>query len=68
MTDRLLRLPVVLDRIPWGRSTLYAKVKTGDFPAPVQLAGGRTVAWLESEIQSWIESQAEARKVEGAGS
>ena len=30
---RLIRLAEVLDRVPFGRSTLYLKVEAGEFPA-----------------------------------
>lgn len=34
------------------RSTLYLKMKRGEFPKPVPL-GTRGVAWVESEIREW---------------
>lgn len=61
MADTLLRLPAVLSRVPWSRSTLYAKVKCGEFPKPVHL-GPRSVAWLEKEVQDFIEARADARR------
>ena len=36
-----------------GRSTIYAKVKAGDFPSAVQLHG-TSVAWRETEVDAWI--------------
>lgn len=54
---RLVRMPEVCNRIGIGRSTLYAMIQSGTFPAPKRL-GGRTVAWLESEVHAWIESVA----------
>jgi prophage regulatory protein len=53
---RLLRLPEVKRQVGLGRSSIYAKAKAGEFPAPVNL-GGRAVAWLDHEIQSWIDAR-----------
>jgi prophage regulatory protein len=53
MQQELLRLPSVLARVGWGRSTLYMKIRTGEFPSPVQL-GPRAVAWVGSEVGEWI--------------
>lgn len=39
--------------IPVGRSTWWAGVKTGRFPAPVKL-GPRTTAWKVEDIRALI--------------
>jgi prophage regulatory protein len=53
--NRFLRLPEVMRRVPYSRPTLYRKIAAGRFPKPYDLDGnGRTVAWLESEIEAWI--------------
>jgi prophage regulatory protein len=57
--ERLLRFPLVKERVPYSHSTIYAKVKDGTFPRPVNL-GGRAVAWRESDIDAWIEGRTEA--------
>jgi prophage regulatory protein len=54
--ERLLRLTGVQRRVPLSRSMIYLKISRGEFPQPIDL-GARAVAWLESEIDSWIESQ-----------
>ena len=51
--DRLLSLPEVVRLTGLSRSTLYRKVKEGDFPLPVKL-GKRAVGWRESEVIAWI--------------
>ncbi len=53
---RLLRKSEVLRICALSRSGLYAKIKAGEFPRPVQL-GPRSVAWREKEIRGWIESR-----------
>lgn len=59
--ERLLRIDDVCFLTGLGRSTIYAKVKGGDFPGPVQLHGA-CVAWRETEVDTWIA----ARPVVGA--
>lgn len=48
-----LRLPKVLSLIPVGRSTWWAGVKTGLYPAPVKL-GARMTAWRAEDIAALI--------------
>ena len=48
-----LRLPRVKQRTGISRSSLYAKIQRGEFPAPVNL-GARAVGWVESEVDRWI--------------
>ena len=51
--ERLLRIDDVCFMTGLGRSTIYAKVKTGDFPSAVQLHG-TSVAWRETQVDAWI--------------
>ena len=57
----LIRLPEVRRRVGLSRSSIYAKVALAEFPAPVSL-GGRAVAWLESDVDTWIEERIGARR------
>lgn len=57
-----VRLPVILQHIPVGRSTWWARVKSGEYPQPVKL-GPSTTAWRAEDIHALIErfsSQAQA--------
>lgn len=54
-TDRIIHLPGVLATLGTSRSALYAGVKSGRFPKPVQL-GKRAVGWRDSEIQALLAS------------
>jgi prophage regulatory protein len=49
--DRLIRLKEVLEYIPVARSTFFAGVKSGRYPAPVHHLGPRIVAWSLSSIK-----------------
>lgn len=64
MTKRLIMLPEVVGKIGLNKSSIYARVKRGDFPAPIKV-GARTT-WLESEIDSWIDSQVAAAREKAA--
>jgi prophage regulatory protein len=52
---KFIRIKEVLNRTGLSRSVLYAKVADKTFPQSFPLSG-TAVAWLESEIQEWIES------------
>jgi prophage regulatory protein len=58
---RVLRLPQVRARVGLCRSSLYADIAAGTFPAPVKL-GRRSVGWLESEIEQWLADRIERRR------
>lgn len=48
-----LRLPRILELIPVARSTWWAGVKSGRYPAPVKL-GARTTAWRAADVADLI--------------
>lgn len=54
--SRLIRLREVEDRVGKKRSSIYQAIKEGTFPAPYPI-GLRAVAWLESDIDNWIEGR-----------
>ena len=67
---RFIRLPEVLSRTGFGRTSIYRKMEDGDFPKSVKLGGppkdpsvfdSRAVAWIEDEVEQWIESRIEER-------
>ena len=55
MNQKILRLRAVQDWTGLSRSTIYAMLKTGNFPQSVKL-GLRSVGWFEADIQDWINS------------
>ena len=50
------RLPAVQARVSASKTSIYAWVKSGDFPQPVKL-GPRAVAWRRSDVDAWIGSR-----------
>lgn len=60
MSMKLIRIKVVMDRTGLGRSTIYKHMGLGQFPKSIKL-GTRAVAWVESEIEAWIQHNIERR-------
>ena len=61
--QRLLRLTDVRERVPYSRSTIYKLISQGEFPKPISI-GERAVAWLESDIDAWIEARIQNGRAE----
>ena len=53
---RMLRRRQVEQRTGLARSTIYNYINKGEFPKPYRL-GMKTVGWLESEINAWIDGR-----------
>ena len=51
--------------ILYSKAHLWRLVKAGTFPKPIKLGAGRN-AWVESELDRWIESRMAARDAEAA--
>ena len=47
-----IRLKEVLSICGKSRSSVYASIKKGDFPAPIKV-GGRSSAWVKTEVLQW---------------
>ena len=67
---RLIRLPEVLSRTGYGRTSIYRKMEEGTFPKCLKLGGpikdstkfdSRAIAWIEDEVDQWVESRIEER-------
>jgi prophage regulatory protein len=49
----------VQQRVSFSRSTIYAKIARGEFPAPVKISENR-VAWDSLAIDLWIADKLQA--------
>ena len=67
---RFIRLPEVLTRTGYGRTTIYRKMEDGSFPRSVKLGGPledpnafdcRAIAWIEEEVDQWMATRIEER-------
>ncbi len=52
---RILRTKAVMARMGWSRTTLWRRVRAGEFPAPVD-TGSNTVGWFDDEVDAAQES------------
>ena len=59
---QILRIADVLAATGLALATVWRRVKSGDFPAPIRLggAGSRAVGWRRTEIQTWIDERPRA--------
>lgn len=65
-TPTFIKLPIVRERTSLSTSEIYRRIEAGTFPAQIKL-GAKAVAWLEHEINDWInEVVAQARQSEVA--
>lgn len=62
--NTLIKLPEVKRRTTLSTSEIYRRLEAGTFPKQIKL-GAKAVAWLEHEINSWIDARV-AESVEGA--
>lgn len=60
----MIRLQQVMEMTGLGRSTIYKYISEDWFPKPIPL-GGRSVGWLENEVQEWIFARIEERDTQG---
>ena len=61
MTKAILRRTEVQKRTGLPRTSIYEAMARGTFPKAIKL-GARSVGWLESEINAWIEAQVAASR------
>ncbi|QYJ77927.1 helix-turn-helix transcriptional regulator [Shewanella acanthi] len=50
---KLIKLKEVIEITCLTKATIYRMIAAGKFPKQVSL-GDRAVAWIESEIEGWI--------------
>ena len=59
-----------MSRTGYGRTSIYRKMEDGSFPKSIKLGGttidpnvfdSRAVAWIEDEVEQWIESRIDER-------
>ena len=58
--ERFIRLDELISKTGLGRSTIYIMMDNGEFPKPINLTSNK-VAWLQSEINNWMQSKVEQR-------
>lgn len=64
MVRSLIRLAEVQKRTALSRSAIYARIAGGTFPRPVKQ--GSSSAWVDVEVQAWIDALIASRDQEHA--
>ena len=59
--NKFIRLNQVKEKTGLSRSSIYQFIKEGKFPAQVKL-GQRAAAWVDSEVDDWINGRISNRK------
>lgn len=52
----MLRSRAVVERTGLSRTTIWRRVRSGTFPAPVDLGNG-LIGWPESVVESWLKKR-----------
>lgn len=56
--EKIYRVNEVIEKTGLPKSTLYAKMKDGDFPRPIKL-GKRAVGWKSKKVHLWVETKSD---------
>lgn len=56
LPNALLKVQTITAAAGISSATIYRKVATGDFPAPVRL-GARCTRWKSGDVQAWMAAQ-----------
>ena len=54
-----------MERTQRSKPALYAAIKDGTFPRPVKI-GVRAVAWVDDDVNHWVEQRIAAAKAGAA--
>ena len=54
--DRILRVDELTRTVGLCKSSIYSRIRAGQFPRPIRLGGPGTqaVGWRQSEIMTWL--------------
>ncbi len=66
MSHIILRLPDVIKQTGLSRSSIYLRITNHEFPESISL-GGRSVGWLQQDIDEWVLEKIEASRINDNG-
>lgn len=61
MSNKIIRLPDVIQKTGLSRSSIYLQMTKGSFPQSISL-GDRAIGWVEEEVEQWIDARISASK------
>ena len=58
MGERIVRLDELTQMLGLSKSTIWRRIRQGEFPAPFLLGGerARAVGWRESAVLAWLDA------------
>ena len=62
MASRFISMREVRNRTTFSKTHIYRLIRAGTFPRQVSLGGPHRVAFLESEIDEWMDARVRARE------
>ena len=58
MSERLLNIKQVADRVGFRQTFIWEQLRVGRFPAPrVPYSGAKSKRWREADIDEWIRTR-----------
>lgn len=63
---KILSTSDLLARVPYSRVQIWRLIRAGKFPAPLQLTE-RRIGFLETDVNTWIESRGRVQYAPKAG-
>ena len=61
---KLLTINDVIEMVSFKKTKLYNWMKEGKFPKPISIADTRSVRWVDTDVQNWINEQISLNKGE----
>ena len=54
--EKILRIKDVAQVVGLGKTTIWQRIREGQFPRPVKLGGrdSRAVGWRQGDIERWL--------------
>ena len=54
--EKILRIKDVAQSVGLGKTTIWQRIREGQFPRPVRLGGpgSRAVGWRQGDIERWL--------------
>ncbi|MCW1971437.1 UNVERIFIED_ORG: prophage regulatory protein [Pantoea agglomerans] len=65
MKQSLIRMSETTRRTGYGKAWIYRLISQNKFPKPIKI-GSRAIAFVESEVEEWIEQRIAESRVNSA--
>lgn len=58
---KILRKPIVVERVGLSGTTIWRLVRDKRFPAPIRLSTN-AIGWRESDVEEWLRSRVDTKE------